>query len=157
MFRSLQSSPATISIFHNPKLAVSTSLYHLLQNKMNKINSSKKSDQFIIDLMENKMPTFDQYKLLIGMNSAKVKSCYPLLSDRVDLSEKTIIKGTPNLFNQGEYNLIYETFNELIDHPDKSINPVDIFKAPLVVDWDQSKVAIDETDLHELLSVYKVD
>lgn len=157
MFKSLQSSPATISIFHSPKVPLSTNLYHLLQKKLDQVDASKKSDQFIIDVMENKMPTFDQYKLLIMMNSSKVKSCYPLLSDRVDLSLKTVIKGTPNLFNMGEYTLIYETFNELEAHPDKTINPLDIFKPPLIVDWDQQKVAINEEDLHELLEIYKVD
>lgn len=148
------SSPATVTIFHNSKIPLSESLKHILFEKLDKVNATK-SSQFAIDLMENKMPTFDQYKSLITMNSTKVKLTYPLLSDRLDLPEKTIFKGTPNLFNQGEYSIIYDAFNEAVADPTKPIDPSHIFKAPLVVDWDQSKVAISESDLYDLLSAYK--
>lgn len=158
LFRTLQSSPATITIFHNSKTPMSSMLYKTLELTVSKLNSSpKKDDQFIIDVMKDKMPTFDQFKSIVQMNGIKpeiIKKIYPLLSDRTDMNKRVTVKGKPSLFNEGEYALIYDAFNELISHPDKEVDPSHIFHAPLVIDWDQNLAAVDPSGVKEILNKY---
>ncbi|KAI5949431.1 hypothetical protein KGF54_005666 [Candida jiufengensis] len=171
LFRTLQSSPATITLFHNSKLPLSNKIYDILNKTYETLPEKPKYD-FQIDLMKNKMPTYDQYQIFINkfLKSEQSKSilhnCFPFLNDRQSTNlydsngKTTTIKGidwSNKIFTKHEYELIYETFNKLInDENNKSIdtNPADIFKAPLVVDWDQDLLANDEETLKTILSKY---
>ncbi|CUM66547.1 uncharacterized protein PRCAT00004216001 [Priceomyces carsonii] len=165
LFRSLQNSPATISIFHNGKLPASAKIYKLLDNAYFKLNDKK--NKFQIDLMQDKMPTYDQYVLLsqkfLKDKASKdtLKQCYPLFSDRKTSGpDDVIIKGVQpssglKVFNEGEYSMIYDAFNTLITKDDADIKAEDIFRPPLVVDWDQNLLANDEKGLNHILEKYQ--
>ncbi|KAK6455365.1 uncharacterized protein RJT20DRAFT_46567 [Scheffersomyces xylosifermentans] len=171
LFRTLQHSPATLTIFHDATIPLSAKLFHVIEKAYHKLDG-KKANEFQIDLMANRMPTFDQYQSLVAncLHDSKSKSilhnCYPFLTDRKTASttstEVITIKGHGNhfnnkIFNEGEYNLIYETFNKLKELPEAGldINPSDIFRAPLVVDWDQNLIAGDESSLADILKKYQ--
>ena len=74
--------------------------------------------------------------------------------------KKVTIKGVDwanKVFSQSEYQKIYDTFNKLVENEnDQSVetNPAQIFKAPLVVDWDQDLLAGDQETLKALLAKY---
>ncbi|KAK6461499.1 hypothetical protein DFJ63DRAFT_319763 [Scheffersomyces coipomensis] len=173
MFRTLQNSPATITLFHNTKIPLSTALYQILDKAYIKL-PSKSPNQFIIDLAKDRIPTYDQYKhivsnCLVDSKSKKfITNCYPFLNDRtttgVSASEIVTFKGVAaknsvshKLFNEGEYALIEETFNKLHEIKEDdlaAVQPADIFKAPLIIDWDQNLIAADEESLQKILSKY---
>lgn len=173
LFRTLQNSPATISIFHNTKIPLSSALYQVLEKADNKINSGKRV-HFQVDVMANKMPTFSQYQSLASSfipdlpSRHILNSCYPFLYDQKIAGDKASVtmKGVEptKIFNEGEYQLIYEVFNNSIeskDHPHATIQgleieePEQIFSAPLIVDWDQNLIAGDEESLAEILKKYQ--
>ncbi|CAI5760475.1 unnamed protein product [Candida verbasci] len=169
LFRSLQNSPATVSIFHNARIPLSNKLYNNLEKTYDTLPEKPKYE-FTIDLMKDKMPTYDQYRLFVDKcltnEQAKVtlQNCFPFLNDRqthlYDTHGKTVtIKGidwSNKIFSQSEYQMIYDTFNKL-QEGNASIETTasDVFKAPLIVDWDQNKLAGDEKTLELLLKVYK--
>ncbi|KAM9916678.1 hypothetical protein OXX80_013533, partial [Metschnikowia pulcherrima] len=61
-FRSLQNTPATISIFHNAHVPTSARVYASLERAYYKLNDDK--NLFQIDLMAKAMPTYDQFKMI---------------------------------------------------------------------------------------------
>lgn len=169
-FRTLQNSPATISIFHNSKLPLSGELYHVLDKAYYKLNDDK--TKFQVDLMSNKMPTYDQFVLIVNsclkdQSSKKaLKNCYPFMYGKKSGEEtnRTTVKppirtvdgnsGGVNVFSEGEYGMIYDTFNKLKESKDPEVDASDIFQAPLVVDWDQCLIAGDEDGLSAILKKY---
>lgn len=174
LFRTLQNSPATISIFHNGRVPLSSTLYNVLEKADAQLNQGKKQF-FQIDLMANKMPTYSQYQSFLSnfisdsKSSTILNNCYPFLHDQrapVETNKSVTFKGVEptKIFSEGEYQLIFETFNRSIeqqDHPDSKVHgqeleqPDHIFKAPLVVDWDQNLIAGDEPSLLKLLQKYR--
>ncbi|KAK6202343.1 uncharacterized protein RJT21DRAFT_112307 [Scheffersomyces amazonensis] len=175
LFRTLQQSPATISIFHSTKIPLSVSLYHLLDRAFIKL-PAKATNQFQIDLMKDKIPTFSQYQYLASncLHDAKSKqalsNCYPFLKDRVSIApeatQRVTFRGLESvsptfknrIFNEGEYSLIEETFNKLQEIKEDDItdiSPSDLFRAPLIIDWDQNLIAADEEGLLNILKKYE--
>lgn len=160
LFRTLQNSPGVISIFTDAR-PVSSKVYQTLNKSYEKLNSDK--DKFLLEVAENKMPTYDQYQSLVANDKNKLvlDKCYPILHDRpLDISEtlkqagvqySTIRGWGPTIFNEGEYSMIYEAFEAL----DKEKIRLEIFKAPLVVDWDHNVVANDVEGLQTILKQYE--
>jgi hypothetical protein len=172
LFKTLQNSPATITLFHNKKVPQLVLLYSILEKLSRKLNADR--TKFQIDLMENKMPTFDQFKFLINScisddaSTETVKRCYPLVTPRKTSSEKekkSVTIAPPlalqnrnfKTFREGEYAMIYDAFNQLVEdaHAHPEHDPSEIFRAPLVVDWDQCLVAGDEATLEQILAKYE--
>ncbi|KAI5958774.1 hypothetical protein CANMA_004191 [Candida margitis] len=170
LFRTLQSSPATVTLFHNSKIPLSNELYKILNKTYDSLPEKPKYD-FQIDLMQNKMPTYEQYQIFVNKflktDQAKntLHESFPFLNERsTDLldshGKKVTIKGidwSNKVFSQSEYQKIYDTFNKLVENEkDHSVdtNPAQIFKAPLVVDWDQDLLAGDHETLKALLAKY---
>lgn len=167
LFRSLQNSPATISIFHNAKIPTSARVYASLEKAYYRLNENK--NQFQIDLNAKQMPTYDQFKDIYSQavhgDEAKhvLQSCFPLLSDRKsgDNNNVTTFKSVGvstdrgfKVFSQNEYEKIHEAFTQLIGETDPEIDPAELFKAPLVIDWDQNLIASDEDGLAAILAKY---
>lgn len=167
LFRTLQNSPATISIFHNKKIASSSHLYKVLNRAYENLNKEK--FYFQLDVMENRMPTFDQYQYIIAntpqssMNNDVLRACFPLLKDDSSTEETKVEtanaisnvkrKQTPS-FTEGEYNLFYDTFNKILESNNSDVDSAAIFKPPLVVDWDQVLIANNEEGVSTILSKY---
>lgn len=169
LFRSLQNSPSIISIFHNSSIPLSNKLYDILE-KAYDTQPEKPKHEFQIDLMKNKMPTYDQYKLIVdkylkGSTSKTIlHNCFPFLHDsKTELYNSkgnvVTVKGVEwanKTFSPAEYQMIYDTFNKLQESSDQSINTIasNVFQAPLVVDWDNDVIAGDEETLKAILSNY---
>lgn len=168
LFRSLQNSPATISIFHNAKVPASARIYANLEKAYYKLNEDK--NQFQIDLNAKQMPTYDQFKDVYSQavhgEEAKhvLQDCYPLLSDRksADHNNTTTFKSLGvntdrgfKVFSQNEYEKIHEAFTQLVNEAEPDIDPSGLFKAPLIIDWDQNLIASDEEGLDAILAKYK--
>ena len=167
LFRTLQNSPATISIFHNKKIPSSSHLYKILSRAYENLNKEK--FQFQLDVMENRMPTFDQYQYIISnslrsrMTNDVLRECFSLLKDDSSAGDtqvetdntilKTKEKKSPS-FTEGEYNLFYDAFNKLLESSNPDVDSAAIFKAPLVVDWDQVLIANNEEGVSTILSKY---
>lgn len=181
LFRTLQHSPATLTIFHDATIPLSNILYKALSRAHFNLKDNSKHE-FQIDLMQNKMPTLDQYQSLVrnclpdSRSKSILHGCYPFLHDRRTLgsshSEIVTTRGLGHhrgvghqfthhkTFSEGEYSIIYDAFNKL--HEGKAtgkvdIEPSEIFRAPLVVDWDQNKIANDEESLVEILQKYTAE
>lgn len=170
LFRSLQNSPSTISIFHNQSIPLSNKLYDILE-KAYETQPTKPKHEFQIDLMKDKMPTYDQYKLITSkyLKNAVTKTVindrFPFLHDKeVELynnkGNPVTIKGAEwnnKIFSQSEYDMIYDTFNKLQESKSSSISTKasQVFSAPLVVDWDNELIAGDEETLKAILDKYK--
>lgn len=162
LFRTLQHSPATVSIFHNSKIPLSSKLYQVLTQA----DLLSKKDNFIIDLMQDRMPTYDQYQLLVSNcvrdaeSRGVLKQCFPILVDRTASGndKRVTTRGVlgSRLFSEGEYQIMNEVFNKAQEGADSvaPTDPSEIFKAPLVVDWDQNKIAGDEEGLKRILEKY---
>ena len=175
LFRTLQNSPATITIFHNPKLRTLATLYHHLEQAYHHYGESK--DLFLVDLMTNKMPTYDQF-LTIAQACLKddtsktvLRNCFPFMYDLKSIHHEEPRGVTKKLrvgpdwekmeerlvgikmFSEKEYAMIYDAYNKAVE--EKDIPEEDIFRSPLVVDWDQSLIAGDETTLAAILDKYK--
>lgn len=171
LFKTLQNSPATISIFHNAKVPTSARVYANLEKAYYKLNENK--NQFQIDLNAKQMPTYDQFKdiylqFVHGEDSKTVlQSCYPLLSDKKtkESDQKyTTIKSLGvktdrgfKVFSQHEYENIHEAFLSLVNEAEPEIDPSQLFRAPLLVDWDQKLIACDEEGLQAILAKYKAE
>lgn len=165
LFRTLQSSPATISIFHNPNVPALARLYKLVQNASYQINDS--DTHFVLDLAKNQMPTYDQFRLLSRQfthNSAEkniLRECYPFLSNkRLQNGGSSVTIASPinsnlNIFSEAEYQMVHEAFNHAVEANDPELKPEDIFAAPLVVDWDQNLLAASEEGVMAILSKYR--
>ncbi|RCK65353.1 hypothetical protein Cantr_01014 [Candida viswanathii] len=170
LFRSLQNSPSTISIFHNQTIPLSNKLYDILQ-KAYETQPEKPKHEFQIDVMKDKMPTYDEYKLITSkyLKSAAAKTVlhdrFPFLHDKeVELynskGNPVTIKGAEwnnKIFSPSEYAMIYETFNKLEEStsPSLSTKATEVFSAPLVIDWDNELIAGDEETLDAILAKYK--
>lgn len=177
LFRTLQHSPATISIFHNAKVPASASLYKILDKSYWKLNEEK--SQFQVDLMANQMPTYDQFNLIYHQclhnqtHKDILRDCFPFMRDqRLSTNKNSSItvtspigllanakggSGNLKVFLEGEYSMIYEAFNSLVNDPTPDVNPANLFLAPLVVDWDQNLIANNEESLSVILNKYKAD
>lgn len=171
LFKTLQNSPATISIFHNNKISLSNELYHVLDKAYYKLNEDK--NHFQVDLMSNKMPTYDQFLLVTNSclkdkaSKMVLRNCYPFMyGKKSDETKNKITIESPirpdnvgsngiNIFSEGEYAMICESFNRFIETKEPDVNPSDIFQAPLIVDWDQCLIAADNEGLSNILKKYK--
>lgn len=169
LFRSLQNSPATISIFHYAQQPVSARVYAHLEKAYFRYNDDK--NQFQIDLNAKEMPTYDQFKDIyshaVKGDEAKrvIQTCFPLLSDKKSSSlpqNSTTFKSLGvhdhsgfKIFSQNEYEAIHEAFVQLVNESEPDIDPSELFRAPLVVDWDQNLIACDEDGLDHILAKYK--
>lgn len=167
LFRSLQNSPAIISIFHSSKLPESVALYRSLEKAYYSLNEDK--NQFQIDLVTKQMPTYDQFRDInsrcVNSEAAKLvlQRCYPLLQDKLTQSKDTLVTmksaGIRNdrgvrVFSASEYEKIHEVFDELVNEKEPEFDPAHLFRAPLVVDWDQNLIACDEEGLQAILAKY---
>lgn len=168
LFRTLQSSPATITIFHNAHVPASARIYASLEKAYFRLNEDK--NQFLIDLAAKQMPTYDQFKMIysncVHSEDCKLvlKQVYPLLSDKLLIENKksVTIKSLGvntdrgfKVFSPNEYERINEAFNELVSSSEPEIDPSKLFKAPLIVDWDQNLIACDEDGLANILAKYE--
>lgn len=167
LFRTLQNSPATISIFHNARVPASARVYASLEKAYFRLNEDK--NQFLIDLCVKQMPTYDQFKMIysnciyLGECEDILKKVYPLLGDKLTVENKkpVTIKSLGvntdrgfKVFSLNEYERISEAFRELVDAAEPEIDPSHLFCAPLVVDWDQNLIACDEDGLAAILAKY---
>lgn len=169
LFRTLQSSPATITIFHNARLPVSARVYASLEKAYFRLNEDK--NQFMIDLAAKQIPTYDQFKMIYS-NCVHTEECklvlkqvYPLLSDKLLVENKKAVTIKSSLgvdtnrgfkvFSPNEYQSIHEAYTELINSKEPEIDPAQLFNAPLVIDWDQNMIACDEEGLHAILAKYE--
>lgn len=59
-----------------------------------------------------------------------------------------------NIFSEGEYAMIYDSFNNLVESKEPDVNPSEIFQAPLIIDWDQCLIAADREGLTNILQKY---
>lgn len=162
MFRTLQNQPSVILIFHNQKLKASQALYQVVEKLTSK---APLADKVYLDLVTNKMPTYDQFSTIVSnvptddsYGQRVLRQAFPLLSDKH--SEKgtthTTIKGAPQMFNEGEYNIIRDTFDKIENGAASEVSdPEELFTAPLVVDWDRATIANDEEGLKKMLSLYE--
>ncbi|WEJ97290.1 hypothetical protein PSN45_004840 [Yamadazyma tenuis] len=172
MFKTLQNSPSTISIFHNAKIPMSNKLYGILSKANYKLNEDK--SKIILDLMENTLPTYDQYSLIVNNclrdNYSKnvVASCFPFIKgstenkvgqDRVTVNAPIGLQRLSGsglkVFNEGEYAMIVEAFNGIEQSDSTEVSASAVFAAPLVVDWDQNMIANDEHGISNILNKYK--
>lgn len=165
MFRTVQNSASTITLFHNLRLKLSELLYHLLDKVAND-SLLKVADRIYFDIAANQMPTYDQF-LTIASNvptddtyqQGVLRAAFPLLSDKtgpctLDPKKKILVKGAL-MFNEGEYKLIHEAFNKAQENPELPDQASELFNAPLVVDWDKALIANDEEGLKRLLKEYE--
>lgn len=167
LFRSLQNSPAIISIFHSSKLPESVALYGSLEKAFYNLNGDK--NQFQIDLVTKQMPTYDQFRDInsrcVNTEAAKqvLQRCYPLLQDKLTMAKDAVVTmksaGIRNdrgvrVFSPSEYEKIHEVFDELVNEKEPEFDPAHLFRAPLVVDWDQNLIACDEEGLQAILAKY---
>ncbi|KAL6450391.1 hypothetical protein SBY92_004597 [Candida maltosa Xu316] len=167
LFRTLQNSPSTITIFHNSKLPLSNKLYDILETAYD-TQSERPKYEFSLDLMKDKMPTYDQYQLIVSryLKSTQAKDIlhtkFPFLHDREvefynNKGNLVTVKGIDwnnKIFSEAEYQMIYDTFNKLQESKNQE-KAAHLFEAPLVVDWDQELIAGDEGTLSEILAKYK--
>lgn len=170
MFRTLQSSPSTITIFHSNKIALLNKLYGILDKAATRINTEEA--KIHIDVMANTIPTFDQYDTIahtcLKDNYSKnaLATCFPFLGgkkeykigqDRTTINSPMILGHSSNglkLFNEAEYAKIVDVFLQLQDARDSEVDPSEVFLPPLVVDWDQSLIANDEFGVNTILKQY---
>lgn len=168
LFRTLQNSPAIISVFHNGENASSARVYSVLEKAYNRLNNEK--NQFQIDLVTKQMPTYDQYKDIYTNcgNNANTKrvleTVFPLLKDTLQAtagkfvttkSIGTSTSGGLKVFSPNEYEHIHSAFLELVSQSKPDVLPSKLFTAPLVVDWDQNLIAADEEGLEAILAKYE--
>lgn len=169
LFRSLQNSPATISIFHYAKLPTSARVYANLEKAYFRYNDNK--NQFQIDLNAKQMPTYDQFKDMYAhatdgaVAKRVIQTCFPMLNDKTSSTLPANVTTFKSLgvqtdrgfkiFSQNEYEAIHEAFLKLVNESDPDIDPTALFRAPLVVDWDQNLIACDEEGLDDILAKYK--
>lgn len=167
-FRLLQNSPSTISIFHNARVPASARIYASLEKAYFTLNEDK--NQFQIDTMAKQMPTYDQFRTIysqcVHSDESKnvLKTVYPFLDDKVTRSKDSCVTFKAlgmntnrgfRVFSENEYNNIHEAFTELVAEKDPEIDPAQIFRAPLLVDWDQNMIACDEEGLQQMLAKYR--
>lgn len=174
LFKTLQSSASTVTIFHSSKVPLLKKIYGVLTQANFKLNDDKQ--RFIIDLMEDTIPTYDQYST-IAHNCLKdtyskhaLKNCFPFVSgtsdsqagkDRTTITAPAqlgrLLDNGMKLFNEGEYYMIYEAFNSVATSNSSEFDTSQIFLPPLVVDWDQNLIANDEAGVNGILKKYRED
>ncbi|OBA21079.1 DUF1687-domain-containing protein [Metschnikowia bicuspidata var. bicuspidata NRRL YB-4993] len=167
-FRSLQNTPATISIFHNAHVPTLARVYANLERAYFKLNEDK--NLFQIDLMAKAMPTYQQFKDIhshcVHSEESKqvLKTVFPLLNDKLTKSKDACVTfkalGMHNergfrVFSQNEYDKIHEAYTELVAQKEPDFDPSLVFRAPLLVDWDQNLIACDEEGLDVILAKYR--
>lgn len=173
-FKTLQSSAGTISIFHSPKVPKLAKLYQLLMQANYKLNEDRQ--KFMVDLMENTMPTYDQYtSIALGClkdtySKHALKNCFPFVagtnseSDKLGKNRTTVtapaqlgrlLENGMKLFSAGEYAMIHEAFDSVAEAHLTEYDTTQIFLPPLVVDWDLNLIANDEEGLLNILSHYR--
>lgn len=175
LFRTLQHSPSTITIFHNANVPALAALYRQLEQAYQTYGDSK--DLFTVDLMANQMPTYDQF-VTIAQTCLKddaskmvLRNCFPFMYDQrvlhqheprsvttklpvgTDVEESKEKQVGIRMFSEQEYAVIHEAFTKAIDN--KDVAEADIFCAPLVVDWDQLVIAGDDDGLRAVLKRYE--
>ncbi|QEL62328.1 hypothetical protein CJJ09_004504 [Candidozyma auris] len=155
LFRSLQNSPATISIFHNARVPASARLFAFLEKAYYQLNDDK--NLFQLDMNAKQMPTYDQFKSIytncVRGDRCKtvLKECFPLLNDKFIKSDQ----GSGSRSFQNEYDHIHEAFDNLINQENPEIDPNELFQPPLLIDWDQNLIANDMDGLELILAKYK--
>lgn len=168
LFKTLQNSPATISIFHNARVPALAKLFPHLEKAYYQLNDKK--DLFQLDMNAKKMPTYDQFKTIYS-NCVRgdrcqtvLKQCFPLLNDKFTLSEHSSVTVKSlgirhdrgfKIFSQNEYDHIHEAFNKYINEENPEIDPNELFLPPLLIDWDQNLIASDMDGLKLILKKYK--
>lgn len=170
MFKTLQNTGGVISIFHNKRLPPSVDLLKILTQADGKFN--KDTEKFIVDRMDSTLPTYDQYvhithRCLNDTYSKNVlRNCFPFVSgktagpegkDRVTVKAPAVIGRLSSnglkMFSENEYLMIYQAFEEALNS--KEFESSEVFKAPLIVDWEQNMIANDEFGLDNILKKYK--
>ncbi|EGW29850.1 uncharacterized protein SPAPADRAFT_52711 [Spathaspora passalidarum NRRL Y-27907] len=175
LLKTLQSTPATITIFHNSKIPLSNKLFRILQSAAHRQSHTPNTPfaavpvpKFEINVMKDQMPTYDQYLHFLNQcnhDKASLHDSYPFLKGRKKHYYETshsghsvTIRGVDmdRIFTEEEYEMIYDAFNKIQELGDniRDVTPADVFKAPLVVDWDQNKLAHDEATLKTMLAKY---
>lgn len=116
------------------------------------------------------MPTYDQFTTIyancISGDRCRgvLKLVFPLLNDKYshDENNRTTFKllgirhqSGFKIFSENEYNHIHEAFDELVQQKEPEIDPSELFRAPLLIDWDQNIIANDEEGLELILAKYK--
>lgn len=174
LFRTLQSSASTVTIFHSSKVPLLQKLFGILTQANYKLNDDKQ--RFIVDLMEDTIPTYDQYATIAHSclkdtySKHALNGCFPFVSGKTDGptgKDRTTITAPAQLgrllsngmkmFNEGEYAMIYEAFSSVADLKQSEFDTTQIFLPPLVVDWDQNLIANDESGLSKILDKYRAD
>lgn len=168
-FKTLQHLPATITIFHNARIPTLARVYARLERAHEQLIGK---EPFVIDLMARQMPTYDQFKYIrnkCGVSTDGHKAlalCYPLMSDQYQLhnDRRSTMKsvGEPtehgySLLSAADYENLHKAFLSQVSEKEPEIDPSLLFKAPLVVDWDQNLLAVDEEGLDRMLERYVGD
>lgn len=168
LFRTLQNAPPTISIFHNARVPALAKMFAQLEKAYYRSNDGK--ELFQLDVAVKQMPTYDQFKLIyecIHSDAYKqtLKKVYPLLNDRVLVQDRkrVLFKSSGmhtdrgfKVFSHKEYESIREAFSELVNSSNPETDPSQLFRAPLIVDWDQNLIACDEDGLAAILMKYEL-
>lgn len=164
----MQSTPATISIFHWAKVPTSARVYASLEKAYFKLNDDK--NLFQIDLMAKQMPTYDQFKTIYSqcvhgdVCKDVLKTVFPLLNDKLSNSSENRVTFKAlgmdhergfRVFSQNEYEKLHKAYTDLVGQNEPDIDPTLLFKAPLLIDWDQNMIACDEDGLEAMLEKYR--
>lgn len=154
MFKSLQSIPSTITVFHSTKAPVSSALISLLQKnaltatstpkpksffqRLTSSNSKERPNIFQLDITES-IPTTEQYDSIkeAVARSVQNKEAFSKLFPKFGSTGG-------NLPSSTEYGLKleHETAGK-------------IFNPPLVVDWDHGLLATDSAGVQEIIDVFQ--
>lgn len=175
IFRTFKSTPLSkVTIFHNPSSATSN---HLL-SKLNKFSqlpctsnrylgptaraTTRELGKFSVDLHEDKMPTYEEYLEIHDLlsvhpdNAIAFEKIFPLMYDH---QSSTICKksafttkkkqkylGDLQVFNQQDYKTVEAAF---------AAEKLDLmFNAPLIIDWENSLLAVDDAGLDRIMANY---
>ncbi|CDK25909.1 unnamed protein product [Kuraishia capsulata CBS 1993] len=168
MFKSLQSMPGVITLFHSPNVKASSDVLKVLQKATTSLESSPKSQGFLSKIfggnsskgvkpasryqldVASTFPTPDQFLFIKGTISthpdckAAFKSAFPKWGETLERA-----RDVENLPTQSavEKQTAGKTLDELV--------ALKLFNPPLVVDWDNQLIASDVEGLTKVLEHYK--
>ncbi|CAH2447581.1 Hypothetical protein PP7435_CHR2-0075 [Komagataella phaffii CBS 7435] len=164
MFKSLQQLPGIITIFHNPQSALSQSLLKTLNEKAIKLGPAQPKslvdraskqwntitkgpqndhlERYKVDISEG-APTPDQFAFIKTalsihpMCKQAFKSAFPKWGSAINhVSDINRLPDYKSVFGK-------KSVTQLIDEG--------LFVPPLLVDWDNSLIAADESSLQKML------
>lgn len=176
IFRSFKATKPLnrITFYHNPNSAASLYLLEKL-NRFSELPSTfnrfggasqtlppQELGKFSVELKESKIPNYEEYTQVHDFlhmhpeNALSFEQVFPVMFDSEihTLCKKTATKtnkqqkflGDLETFSREEYEMIHNAFKQ---QPHSNI-----FRAPLVVDWENSLIAVGEKGLDRIMANY---